>query len=771
MVTFYANTNSNMFNGEHRDLCICLFTLHNILRSAGIATLLTRRHISYAAKDMCMLMMMSVCARVMWYVPIHMAVDVFVCVDVLVVIMSVAKVFTSDSKTFDIESPEKIPPFMGWKRLGIMGCALCVQDDSYCLDMYMSTLALLPWLWFTPNNNKHEKGFCGVVFGASRLCTFVLHCFLSFGVFIIFLDAFSVVAIVWSHFAPRFQKISYVEDWEVRNARSNDRSDRNDRITRQEAPRLSNESKEHRTTYKSWREESLVPALKSQDVSSWLAAQELTTETINSALVSCSKRSDVATVVKLFAKLKEANLQPDRTSYHAVLIVCSQNGAAEQATEWFYKMIDDGIACHTASINHIISAYAKRGHWNQAEWWFSQIAKYKLSPSILSFHAVMNAYAKVGNFTMAEYWFNQIWAYNLNGMGEVSTYNIIIDAAVKADLPDKAEEWFEKLKAANLTPDRVTFNSLMCVNAKAHRMERLLYYFNMILETGTPDIAIYHSLMDAYAKRDDPDEVARRFDELVGLGLVPTIQTFNSVIGAFSRVGNANEAIAWFSKTVESGLEPNVITYNCIIDCFARGSNLDAALHWYGELLTLKHLVPTQITYGTIVKAYTNSQMPHEAEQFISEITEAGVGRIDVVSACLIIASYARMGAADEAETVFYHMYDIGLTPNVIHFNALLNGFAQCGDMDKLVQTIDQMIREKTKMDDVTLYIVLNAAKKTHRCDLADYFLTNMKTVKRKQRHFAVLMSMSGPEYPRYLPKWKTEMERLGISSRANQRL
>lgn len=729
---FYDNSDGNIFsNSDYVDLCVCLFTLHNILRLAGIMTLMTRPSLSYASKDLSVLMLISVCARSIWYLPIRAAVDVFVLGDILVILMATVKVFTMANTGYDPASRgnyEKAPPYMEWKNLAILGFAICISNDAYWFDVCFSALALLPWLSTTPNTHMQNKSFCCMIFAASRCCTFIMNALLPFDLFALFWDVASITAIVHFQFFAKQAPMTG--------------RDRRDEVRRRHVPIAEKREKTEQGTDE-------------------VAAREA----VNTTLAAISRTCDVSAVIKKFGQLEEMKLKPDAASYHAVLAGCARSGATKLATEWFARMVAENVPCETTTFNHLITAFAKCGDFTNAEWWFHQIDVYSLSVSTYSFHGVMNAYAKVGNYQMTERWYDRMKERNF--VTEVSTFNILILAATKAGLSERAEMWFDELETLGLKPDQFTLCTMMTACEKSRLHDRVEHYFDLLKKTSTPDLVAYHIMMSSRAKNGEPEDLARLCDELVCHGVEPTAETFGKVIGSFCYWGKTAEAVRWYDKLVSAGLKAGVITYNRLIECHARKGDVVNALHYF-ERLKSDGLVPTPITHGAVVKSFANSNRPQEAERFIQSVG----GVLDPASACLIIAAYGRMGGpgrgAKKAEEAFVRMCSSGFVPTTHHYNALLTSFGESGTgaLDKMVKIVDEMHAKGLEMDEATLHIALKAAKKSQRCDIADYFLNSTRGMEYKPRHFAVLAGMRGAHDSEYWTKWKAEMDRAGFQCR-----
>ncbi|KAF8650428.1 hypothetical protein AX16_005232 [Volvariella volvacea WC 439] len=101
----------------------------------------------------------------------------------------------------------------------------------------------------------------------------------------------------------------------------------------------------------------------------------------------------------------------------------------------------------------------------------------------------------------------------------------------------------------------------------------------MKLADMTPDLATYHALLYAAASSGLWLEAWAIFDDMVLLGLKPSIVTFNHLIHA-QRHRPSSYLWNTVNKMTQAGIAPNSATFSMIIHRFASDSNLELALQW-----------------------------------------------------------------------------------------------------------------------------------------------------------------------------------------------
>ncbi|KAJ8634886.1 hypothetical protein MRB53_009153 [Persea americana] len=158
------------------------------------------------------------------------------------------------------------------------------------------------------------------------------------------------------------------------------------------------------------------------------------------------------------------------------------------------------------------------------------------------------------NKSMVELALSTFYKMGRNGLAKlmVSTYNAFIDGLCKKGRMVEAQDrLLEMTKKKNLTPDVVSYNSL-----------------------------IY-----GYCQVGDIEEASRLFDNLSVNHLSPTVVTYNTLIDGLCRVGALEEARKLKDEMSEHGLLPDVIAYTTLVNGLGKIGDLVLAKGFFDEML------------------------------------------------------------------------------------------------------------------------------------------------------------------------------------------
>ncbi|MCL7038616.1 hypothetical protein MKW94_027737 [Papaver nudicaule] len=181
---------------------------------------------------------------------------------------------------------------------------------------------------------------------------------------------------------------------------------------------------------------------------------------------------------------------------------------------------------------------------------------------------------------------------------------------------EEAKEWVKKMEESGVSPDCVTYNTLISGYSKAGNIweaygamdEMLLKGLKMDIFTLNKTIApekgydldevSYGTLIKGYFKEGDMDQALKLWDEMKKKEILPGVVTYNE-------------------KVVDA------ITYNTLIMGICRGGKFEDMLEFLSEMEE-KKLGPDRYTFKGITRNLVEFGRTDEALEFLSKINETG---------------------------------------------------------------------------------------------------------------------------------------------------
>ena len=109
-------------------------------------------------------------------------------------------------------------------------------------------------------------------------------------------------------------------------------------------------------------------------------------------------------------------------------------------------------------------------------------------------------------------------------------------------------------------------------------------------------------------------------NELLAMGAAPSANTYGLYITNLEgTLDEATEAVKLFQKALAEGVEPTVFLYNAVIGKLGKARRIDDCLFYFGDMQA-KGLVPSSVTYGTLVNALCRTSEERFAEEIFDEM-------------------------------------------------------------------------------------------------------------------------------------------------------
>ncbi|KAH6557875.1 hypothetical protein KP509_1Z089000 [Ceratopteris richardii] len=461
--------------------------------------------------------------------------------------------------------------------------------------------------------------------------------------------------------------------------------------------------------------------------------------TWNSIISAHSDLGDGSTCIAMYVRLQKEGLKPDKCTFFAVLKACSVNlmilegrlihnllvlcaitsvellgitlmdmyakgGYLEDAHRLFQHLPVKDLV----SYNIMISAYAQSGHGYCALELYEELALQPMSPNSITYacilkvccdlceikrgmkihsdliklgldadvfvgSGVLHMHAKFGSLQSAEKVFFKISRPN------VVSWNVLLKAYTHSKVGYLVYQAFERMQHEGIQPDEVTFLYLAqyCSDPADIYLGKLI--FNEIIKRGFDrNILIINTVIDMYIKMGELEEGCDVFNRLKERDVV----SWNVMLMGYVEQGNVFSMLTFLGKMQSHGIKANGFTYACVVKaCCDAGS----------------------MSVGKLIH-----------ERLVHENIE-----IDLVLGNVLIEMYAKCGCPEIAHVIL----DDLPAPTVSSWNALISGYALCGNTYMVNYCLRDMKSHALKPNSSTLTSVITACSHAGQVKLgAHYF-------------------------------------------------
>jgi pentatricopeptide repeat protein len=179
---------------------------------------------------------------------------------------------------------------------------------------------------------------------------------------------------------------------------------------------------------------------------------------------------------------------------------------------------------------------------------------------------------------------------------------------------------------------------------------------------------------------------------------------------------NLSGAVDIFQSLKRSGVDLNSIVYNTLLDACVQCKDLRAVEEWMEK--TKEAGMADVVSYNTIIKAYLQDGRPSKARSVMEEMRTLGLQPNRVTYNELINSIIGARCRKDEMWDVLREMKEASITPNQVTCSILLKNLnARSSDHD-VALTMDVLNSMEEQMDEVLLSSVVEACMRVGKTDL-----------------------------------------------------
>lgn len=309
-----------------------------------------------------------------------------------------------------------------------------------------------------------------------------------------------------------------------------------------------------------------------------------------------------------------------------------------------------------------------------------------------------------------------------NAMKAVEIYNSISDESTKVNVFicnsvlsclvknrkfDSSIKLFDKMKHDGLTPDAITYNTLLagCMkgqNGYSKALELIQELKNKGLQM---DSMMFGTLLAICASHNRCEEAQSFFDRMKAEGHMPNIYHYSSLLNSYSFDGDYKKADELVQNMRASGIEPNKVILTTLLKVYVRGGLFEKSRELLAELEDL-HYAEDEMPYCLLMDGLSKAGRLDEAKAIYDEMNKKGV-KSDGYSHSIMISALCRNERFEEAKYLAreleakYNKYDL------VMLNTMLCAYCRAGEMENVMQIMRKMDESAISPDYNTFHILI----------------------------------------------------------------
>ncbi|KAL5982713.1 hypothetical protein ACLOJK_016789 [Asimina triloba] len=350
-----------------------------------------------------------------------------------------------------------------------------------------------------------------------------------------------------------------------------------------------------------------------------------------------------------------------------------------------------------------------------------------------SYNTLISSYCKSGLFDEARRLFDEMPERN------IVSYNTMISGLTHHGRHQEAIAFFREIHWQSDLPviDKFTLVNVANACACLAAAELLRQVHAVVIVIGLElNLIMYNALVDAYGKCRDADASRRLFD----LMPMKDVVSWTSMVVAYAREGRLEEACFIFD------LMPvrNSVSWTALIAGHVQNGCGEKALEIF-EQMQEAGIPPTAFTFVSVLNACTNLALIERGKQIHGRILRSlmGVELFNVFVYNALIDMYAKCGDMNSAVTLFERMQE----RDIVTWNSIVTGFAQNGCPKQSLSAFERMVDAGIRPNHVTFLGALAACSHTGLVSEGRTILDSMEknfNVCPRPEHYAILIDALG---------------------------
>lgn len=300
-----------------------------------------------------------------------------------------------------------------------------------------------------------------------------------------------------------------------------------------------------------------------------------------------------------------------------------------------------------------------------------------------------------------------------------NTFQAMIARCLKSNDLQSAVKIFRDLQKSGLSPNQVTYCSLISALGKtkrqgsryAHLAYELWKELVVSVTLETLDMAALRTGMKASAavfKMDEAEGIIDFVNKNLGNA---DVRMYNILLKGYASVGNMKKMLQVKERILQAKLQPSSVTYNTMIHACIRGRNLQMAKSLMQEAETTGAGLDAW-SYTTLIKGYVEQGDMKNAMTVFDDMQIAGK-KPTYITYSIIIDGFVRSGQLVTARSMLDRMVEARERPTAVTFNTLLRGYStdkKPGALHQALLLLDDMVSYHVVPEIDTFNTLMSAA-------------------------------------------------------------
>ncbi|PWZ03128.1 hypothetical protein BCV70DRAFT_155586 [Testicularia cyperi] len=297
-------------------------------------------------------------------------------------------------------------------------------------------------------------------------------------------------------------------------------------------------------------------------------------------------RRDPEGAAQTLRAMVSAGIHPDRVTYSALLNCYVESGLYQAATSlfnWMQGHPRNRLRPTIEVCNTILKAYVLDSFPIQRVLQFvADVRKQGLEPNANTFALMLQSACDAGLMNIAEELFSELERQLPSSPGHppghganLYHFTIMIHGYLRIGNNDEAKDYFDEMRSRGLQPSAVTWAVMIqsyadgdndvnynlartlvsqLVADESSKAYRQVEWQVPVVRQGLPFEVMYVQLLNAQARRGEPEEAEQTFESLLQTDSGVSLYAMTPLLDAYRRAGQVDQGLNFFERIYENAL-------------------------------------------------------------------------------------------------------------------------------------------------------------------------------------------------------------------------
>lgn len=376
--------------------------------------------------------------------------------------------------------------------------------------------------------------------------------------------------------------------------------------------------------------------------------------------------------------------------------------------------------------NLVLAAFSHSGDFDGALRWFQKIREAGVPTNKKAFGKMMEAAARAQRPDLAKAWMEKLM-HELGAEVDPEVISILLFAYAKDGKVESAKEMLEE-KIRSGHANLIDYNTVADAYAKRGRSQDVAIVERMLQQAEEAgeclDKTSYTVLMKAFARSSQLTEAAECLESMQVAQLMPDIVMHNTLLNAYCKERKVTEARLHLHQMMQSQLKVDAFSFTPIVQVCANSGSLGDAVAWL-EAMRVRDIPPDVVVYTTVLNACAKRADAQVATEVFGMLRAARL-QPDTVAMNSLIDSCAKCRDADSALGYLEEMKQMGLKPSIRSYTCVLVALGQLLKLEQAFELLEEVISSGLRPDLVLYNVLLNACVKAADAERAQQIFQKM---------------------------------------------